>query len=115
VITWSEIHRRVLNTSFDYRVKISPPLYHILSQMGHVKPSHPIFLAYFPKLGLCDLHAVFVSVNPSINFSMTELIFVKLGVYIMAPEPNLMAYFTNLSHQSVCYVYPSYRYKAMAL
>jgi hypothetical protein len=30
----------------------------------------------------------------------------KLGMYIMAPEPTSMAYFINPSHQSVClYVY----------
>jgi hypothetical protein len=34
-------------------------------------------------------------------------IFMKLGMYIMAPEPMSMAYFLNPSHQSVClYVYP---------
>jgi hypothetical protein len=32
----------------------------------------------------------------------------KLGMYIMAPEPILMAYLINPSHQSLCpYVYPS--------
>jgi hypothetical protein len=41
---------------------------------------------YFPKLGLCDLHAVCGSVNsppppPPINFWMPETIFVKLGMY----------------------------------
>jgi hypothetical protein len=38
------------------------------------------FLAYFPKVGLCDLHAVCMSVNPSINFLMAEAIFMKLGI-----------------------------------
>jgi hypothetical protein len=38
---------------------------------------------------------------------MAEPIFMKLGMYIMAPEPILKAYFINPSHQSVClYVYP---------
>jgi hypothetical protein len=65
------------------------------------------FLAYFPyfekmKVGLCDLHAVGVSVNPPLltfeclNKSM------KLGLYIMAPEPISVAYFINPSHQSMC-------------
>jgi hypothetical protein len=36
---------------------------------------------------------------------MPEPIFMKLGVYIMAPEPISMAYFINPSHQFV-YVYP---------
>jgi hypothetical protein len=32
----------------------------------------------------------------------------KLGLYIMAPEPILAAYFVYPSHHSVClYVYPS--------
>jgi hypothetical protein len=33
----------------------------------------------------------------------------KLGMYIMAPEPISTAYFTNPSHQSVClHMYPYY-------
>jgi hypothetical protein len=39
------------------------------------------FLAYFPKVRLCDLHNVCVSVNPPINFWMYELIFMKLCIY----------------------------------
>jgi hypothetical protein len=38
---------------------------------------------------------------------MAEPMFIKFGMYIMAPEPILAAYFINLSYQSVCmYVYP---------
>jgi hypothetical protein len=38
---------------------------------------------------------------------MLEVIFVKLGMYIMAPKPISTAYLINPSHQSVClYVYP---------
>jgi hypothetical protein len=38
---------------------------------------------------------------------MPEPVFMKLGMYIMAPEPISTAYFINPSHQSVClYVYP---------
>jgi hypothetical protein len=38
---------------------------------------------------------------------MPEPIFMKLGMFIMAPEPISTAYFINPSHQSVClYVYP---------
>jgi hypothetical protein len=38
---------------------------------------------------------------------MAEPIFMKLGMYIMAPEPISTAYFINPSRQSVClYVYP---------
>jgi hypothetical protein len=44
---------------------------------------------------------------PPIKLWMPEPIFMKFGMYIMAPEPISMAYFTNPSHQSVClYVYP---------
>jgi hypothetical protein len=44
---------------------------------------------------------------PHIKFWMPELIFMKLGMYAMAPEPILTAYFINPAHQSVClYVYP---------
>jgi hypothetical protein len=59
------------------------------------------------KVGLRDHHAVGVSLYPFINFWMPEPIFMKLGMYIMAPEPISTAYFINPSHQSVClYVYP---------
>jgi hypothetical protein len=38
---------------------------------------------------------------------MPEPIFMKLGMYIMAPEPISTVYFINPSHQSVClFVYP---------
>jgi hypothetical protein len=41
-------------------------------------------------------------------FGMPEPIFVKLGMYIMEPEPISTAYLISPSHQSVClYVYPS--------
>jgi hypothetical protein len=44
---------------------------------------------------------------PSINFRMPEPIFMKLDMYIVAPEPISMVYFINPSHQPVClYVYP---------
>jgi hypothetical protein len=66
-----------------------------------------ILLAYFPylekiKVGLCDLHAVYVSVYPLINFWMPQPIFMKLGIYIMTSEPISVAYLMNPSHQSVC-------------
>jgi hypothetical protein len=39
---------------------------------------------------------------------MLEPIFMKLGMYIMTPEPIAKAYIINPSHQSLCvYVYPS--------
>jgi hypothetical protein len=78
-------------------------------------------LACFPyfekiKVGLWDHCAVCLSVyHPLINFQMTEPIFMKLGVYIMATEPISTAYFTNPFHQSVClHVYPSYHCKTRA-
>jgi hypothetical protein len=41
---------------------------------------------------------------PHISFSMPEPIFMKLGMYILAPEPISAAYFINPCHQfmSVC-------------
>jgi hypothetical protein len=46
---------------------------------------------------------------------MPEPIFIKLNMYIMAPEPISTAYFINPSHHSVClYVYTSYRCEATA-
>jgi hypothetical protein len=38
---------------------------------------------------------------------MAEPIFMKLGVYIMAPEPILMAYFLNLPISPCVYMYSS--------
>jgi hypothetical protein len=35
------------------------------------------------------------------NYRMAEPVFLKLGMYIMAPEPISAAYFLNPSHQSV--------------
>jgi hypothetical protein len=68
------------------------------------------------KVGSCDLLAVCVSVySPNINLWMIEQIFMKFGMYIMAPEPISTAHVINPSHQFVClYVYPSYRYLAKA-
>jgi hypothetical protein len=43
------------------------------------------------------------------NFRMPEPIFVKLGMYVMAPEPIPTTYYINPSHHSVClYMYSSY-------
>jgi hypothetical protein len=70
------------------------------------------FLAYLPYLkkmnvGLCDLHAVWVSLNTSpLKFWKLEPIFMKHGTYFIVTEPILTAYFINPSRQSVClYVY----------
>jgi hypothetical protein len=43
-----------------------------------------------------------VCVPPFINFWMPELIFIKLRMYIMAPETISTAYFINPSPQSLC-------------
>jgi hypothetical protein len=44
---------------------------------------------------------------PHINFCMLQPIFMKLGMYIMAPEPISTAYFINTSQKSVClHAYP---------
>jgi hypothetical protein len=67
----------------------------------------PISFTLKMKVGLCDLHAVYVSVYPAINFWMDELISMKLGMYVMELEPISTAYIINPSHLSVClYVYP---------
>jgi hypothetical protein len=70
-----------------------------------------LFLTYFPylerkrKVCLCDHHAVGVSRH--ITFRMAEPIFMKLGMYIMAPEPISTAYFINPSYRPQClHVYP---------
>jgi hypothetical protein len=49
-----------------------------------------------------------VFVSPTISFWMPEPIFMKCGMYVMAPESISVVYFINPSYQSVClYVYPS--------
>lgn len=68
------------------------------------------FLADSHEIGLCDLHAVCMSVinPPHIHFSMPEPIFMKFGMYIMAPESISAAYFINSSlHSCVCMCIPS--------
>jgi hypothetical protein len=46
-------------------------------------------------------------VSPPINYWMPKPIFMKVSMYIMAPESITTAYFMNSSHQSVClYMYP---------
>jgi hypothetical protein len=48
----------------------------------------------------------FLSVYLPINFWIPEPIVMKLGIYIMVPEPVWTVYFIHASHQSVClYVY----------
>jgi hypothetical protein len=57
-----------------------------------------VFLVHFPKVGLCDL--LLVCVSP-LNFVMAQAVFMKLDMYIMAPEPISSACFINHSHQSL--------------
>jgi hypothetical protein len=40
--------------------------------------------------------------SPHINLWMPESVFMKLGMYIVAPDPISTAYFINLSYHSVC-------------
>jgi hypothetical protein len=57
------------------------------------------------EVGLYDLRAVCMASPISSRFP--ELVFMKLGMYIVTPEPVSTAYFINPSHQSVClHVYP---------
>jgi hypothetical protein len=60
------------------------------------------FSAYIPyfeniKVGLCDHHTVCESVS--------EPIFMKLGMYIMAPEPIPTAYLVNPPISLCAYMY----------
>jgi hypothetical protein len=51
---------------------------------------------------------LFVSAYPHHQHLSASAIFMKLGMYIMAPEPISTAYFIDPSHRSVClYVYPT--------
>jgi hypothetical protein len=68
---------------------------------------HIPFLAYFPyfekiKVGLCDHHAVYVSVYPPYQLLNAW----KFVTYVMAPESISTAYFINLSYRSVCLCIP---------
>jgi hypothetical protein len=57
---------------------------------------------YFEKIkvSLWDNYAV-CDPPPQINFWMRPPILMKLGLYVMLPEPISTAYFINLSHQPV--------------
>jgi hypothetical protein len=47
-----------------------------------------------------------LSVNPHSYQLLNEPVFMKLGMYIIAPQPMSMPYFINPSYQCVClYVY----------
>jgi hypothetical protein len=59
-----------------------------------------LFLSYFPYFEKIKV------VYPPIYFWMPGPIFMKIGMYIMAPEPISVAYFIHPSHLSVClYLY----------
>jgi hypothetical protein len=45
-----------------------------------------------------SLSSLYVCMSPHINFWLPEPIFMKLGMYIMATELFLAAYFINCSH-----------------
>jgi hypothetical protein len=68
--------------------------------------------SYFPyfgkmKKGLCDLHAVCVSLLSAFEY-LNQYLCNFVCTYIMAPEPFPTAYFINPSHQSVCVSPPSF-------
>jgi hypothetical protein len=59
----------------------------------------PIYAIFFLRVCVCVCVC-------RIIFWIDEWIFIKLDMYIMAPELILTAYFMNLFHQSVClYMY----------
>jgi hypothetical protein len=53
------------------------------------------------KVGLCDHHAACVSMHHPYQIWMPEPIFMKLGMYVIAPNTISMACFINPFHQSV--------------
>jgi hypothetical protein len=63
------------------------------------------FSAYFPYLKKNRLMrspcCLCVYVFPLVHFWMPKSIFMKLNMHIITPKPSSMAYFINLSHQSV--------------
>jgi hypothetical protein len=63
------------------------------------------------KVGLCDLHAVCVSVyppSPSIDFGIPDLIFMKLGMLIMETDPAHLSgvFYKSLPSNFVCICIP---------
>jgi hypothetical protein len=64
-----------------------------------------LYLAYFPKVGLCDLHPVCVSVYPTYH----RLLNASTNLY-----ETWYAYHGTCAHSVCLYVYPSYRCKATA-
>jgi hypothetical protein len=66
-------------------------------------------LAYFPYFERIKVGCLCVCVSPPIKFRMAEAVFMKLGMYIMAPELISKAYFINPSHQSVSVFVSLYR------
>jgi hypothetical protein len=54
-----------------------------------------VFLAYSPKVGLCGIRLSVCLVYEPINFWIREPIFMKMCIYIMAPEPISTACFIN--------------------
>jgi hypothetical protein len=77
-------------------------IYNLFNAGFHLQRNIPsLFLSRFLKVGICDLHPVFVSVYPPYQLWMPEPIFMKLGMYIMAPGPISTATFINSSHQPV--------------
>jgi hypothetical protein len=78
---------------------ISGTTHHVTTETA--KEGWKIYLAKFPKLGLYNLHPS-VCVSLPNNFWLTETIFMKLGMYVMAATPISTAYYINPFHESVC-------------
>jgi hypothetical protein len=62
-----------------------------------------VFSAYFPYLKkyAYDITKLSVCVFPATNCCIHEAVFMKFGMYVMAPEPISLVYFISPSHQSV--------------
>jgi hypothetical protein len=54
------------------------------------------------KIGLCDHHAVCISVHRRYQLLLAELVFMKFGMYIMVHRPIQRTYSKKPHHQSIC-------------
>jgi hypothetical protein len=66
-----------------------------------------LFLAYFPKVGLCDLHPVCVSVYPHYQLLNAWTNLYETWYVYHANWAHLTVYFRNPSRQSVCTCIPA--------
>jgi hypothetical protein len=63
---------------------------------------HSLFWKKYISRLMITMLSVYPSPPPPVNFWVPQPIFMKISVYIMAPEPIPMAYFINPSHRSMC-------------